>query len=152
MSKKTSLTHEYVQENHKDDIVDPKSKGLTEKFILERSGTYWSTAKSKKLEEGQNRGDFFIPEVTIYGIHPDGYGLPCCMNKSVRNIKKGKPKQAKKPKEEKPKSETETVKSNSTSMTPNKKVDLKKKIYIPTTVGSYNFIFANTITKIIWTR
>ena len=37
MSKKTSLTHEYVQENHKDDIVDPKSKGLTEKFILERS-------------------------------------------------------------------------------------------------------------------
>ena len=84
MSKKISLRHDYVQENHQNDIVNPKSKGLTEKFILERSGTYWSTAKRKTLDDGRNRGESFIPEVTIYGLHPNGYGLPCCMNKAVR--------------------------------------------------------------------
>ena len=155
MSKKISLEHEYVQEHHSNDIVQ-KRGSESEKFILERSGTYWNSAKDK---EGEERSRSFVVEEAFHGLHPDGYGLPCCKNKSTRNIKKKKkpvqPEQERTTQEKTTQEKTtqekitqEKITQEKITQEKTKKIDTKKKVYLPTSIGMLNPSFPTQLLKL----
>jgi len=95
VSKQLSIRPEKVNPEDIIPEVLPKD-GRSDQFILKRQGTYWDGIPEEESYK------YFVPQIQEdKGIHPDGYGLPCCFSTAYR----GDTKVQKKPKgvAEKPK-------------------------------------------------
>ena len=84
MASNLSIHPKYVDKSN----VVPKNAGQTStKSILKRDGTYWAGVP----KDDEISAKYFIPGIIGDGIHPKGYGLPCCMSNTKRSkiYKKG---------------------------------------------------------------
>ena len=79
VSKQLSIRPDSV---NKEDIIPETlpTDGRSNKFILERKGTFWDGIPPAGTDISEAY-KYYIPRIIENtGIHPDGYGLPCCFS------------------------------------------------------------------------
>tara|TARA_Y100000389_G_C17469554_1_gene529061 strand:- start:1778 stop:8518 length:6741 start_codon:yes stop_codon:yes gene_type:complete len=78
MGSNVSIHPKYVD---KSNVVPLNAPQTSNKSILKRDGSYWNGVPN----DDEISAKYFIPGIIGDGIHPKGYGLPCCMSNTKRS-------------------------------------------------------------------